>query len=219
LSNRNSFPPNHRRLSHELAELIVTFSERPVCLGDIVHVLQTRGYMFLLIVLTLPFCTPIPLPGVSIPFGVVISLIGYRLALRKAPWLPERILKTPLPPRFFPGLLGAGRHLMIFIERLLRPRWPRMINNRATHHLGGVVILISGGLMILPLPIPFTNSLPALTVALIASAFIEHDGLVALVSLFSLLVTLAYFWFLFWGGTEALEWLRAYFSGLHAAFW
>jgi hypothetical protein len=37
--------------------------------------------------------------------------------------------------------------------------------------------MLSGLLMLLPLPIPLTNTLPALTVVLLAAGAIERDGL------------------------------------------
>jgi hypothetical protein len=42
----------------------------------------------LVIILVLPFCQPIPLPGFSTPFGIALMIFGFRIALRQRPWLP-----------------------------------------------------------------------------------------------------------------------------------
>lgn len=204
--------PGQRRLSHELERLILKFAERPVTLGDLVQVLQTRGYLLLLIVLSLPFCTPVPLPGVSTPFGVVICVIGFRLALRQRPWLPERLLRLRLPPRFFSRLLAAGRRLVLGLEFLLCPRWNRLAGHPAMHHLGGLIVLASGALLLLPLPVPFSNFLPAFTIVLMAAALLERDGLAALAAWGFFAASLVFFGAIIWGGAEAAGWLQDRFG-------
>ena len=42
----------------------------------------------------------------------------------------------------------------------------------------GLSILISGFVLALPLPIPFTNTLPAWSILLTAAGMMENDGLV-----------------------------------------
>lgn len=196
------------RLSDELQHLISLFAERSVRVREVLAVLHKRGYTVLLILLAFPFCTPIPLPGVSIPFGVVIAFIGLRLALGQKPWLPGRLLDTELPAKFFPRLLGATRRLVRFLEYFLRPRLGRVLRWPVTRHLVGVMILACGLLMMLPLPLPFSNGLPAMTVLLLAAAMLEEDGYAAVAggALFGL--SLAFFAITFWGGTEAVGFLK-----------
>ena len=73
--------PRPRRLSEELADLRTRFTEQPVTLREVILVLRGRAYLLLLILLALPFCTPVPLPRLSTPFGLAIALISLRLAL------------------------------------------------------------------------------------------------------------------------------------------
>lgn len=195
------------RLSDELSRLIATFAERSVSLREVVAVLHGRAYTLLLILLALPFCTPIPLPGLSTPFGLVIALVGFRLTLRQAPWLPDRLLDLTLPPRFFGTVLAAGRRVIRLLEWALRPRWTSLFERPALHHVYGVVILVCGSLLLLPLPVPFTNSLPAITVVLMAAALMESDGYCAVAALALFGVTLVFFVALGWGAVEGVGWL------------
>ena len=57
-------------------------------LGQIERLLEGHGYELLLLFLALPFCFPISIPGLSLPFGLVIILIGWRLAVDRPPRLP-----------------------------------------------------------------------------------------------------------------------------------
>jgi hypothetical protein len=201
-------------LSDEVNGLIGAFSERTVTLREVIEVLRGRAYTLLLILLALPFCTPISLPGVSTPFGLVIALIGFRLALRQQPWLPRRLLDTRLPPRFFGGVLRVAGRLVRWLEFLLRPRWSGLLDNQALQHLCGAVICLCGILLLLPLPIPLSNGFPALTIVLIGCAIMERDGYFLVAGLFAFALTLCFFGAIFWGGSEVVLWLHERFDAL-----
>lgn len=201
------------RLSEEIAALLAAFAERPVTLRELTEVLRGRAYTLLLVLLSLVFCTPIPLPGLSTPFGLVIAIIGFRLALRQKPWLPRRLLDTSVPPGFFARLLDAVRRPIRALEFFLRPRWSFLFDLKLLHHGCGAIICACGILLLLPLPIPFSNSLPALTVVLIACAILERDGYCLVAGLVTFAITLCFFAALLWGGSEVVTWVWETFGG------
>ena len=198
-------PP--KRLSAELTELADSLREHDLTLGDLVNQLEGRVYTLLLVVLSLPMCQPVPLPGLSTPFGIVTALLGLRFAFRQHPWLPRRLLSIHLTAKFFPAAMRGGARVLGVIERLLHPRMTAVFDYHIAHLLTGFVIFFCVLLLLLPLPVPGSNMLPALTVILAAAAFSERDGycLVAAGAVFA--VTLAFFGLLAWGGVEAVSWL------------
>lgn len=201
------------RFSEELERLIAAFAERAVRLRDVLEVMHNRGYTALLILLALPFCTPIPLPGLSAPFGLVIAFIGLRLALGQRPWLPARLLDTRLPPKFFPRFLAATRRLLNWLEHFLKPRLGHLVRWPVARRFMGAMICGCGLLMIMPLPIPFSNGLPALTVLLLAAAMLEEDGYFAIAGGGMFVLTVAFFAAILWGGAEIVTFLREAFGG------
>jgi hypothetical protein len=203
-----------RHLSDELQQLIQVFAERSVRLREVLEVTQGRGYTMLLIVLTLPFCTPIPMPGFSAPFGLVVAAIGFRLALGQKPWLPQRLLNAELPPKFFPRVLSATCRLARWLERILRPRWQHVLQWRLVRQVMGTMILSCGLLMILPLPIPFSNGLPAMAVLLLAAGTLEEDGYAAVAGGVVFVLTFAFFAAILWGGAEIAEWVTQWFADI-----
>jgi hypothetical protein len=69
------------------------------------------------------------------------------------------------------------------------------------------MIRVAGLLVLLPLPVPLSNTLPALTVVLLAGAMLERDGWAVLAGTTMFLVTLIFFATLAFGGAGALHWL------------
>jgi hypothetical protein len=164
------------KLSEELAGLQARFAEEAVTLREVIEVLRGRAYLLLLMLLALPFCTPIPLPGLSTPFGAVIALIALRLALGQRPWLPEKLLSRRLPPGFFRRLLTGAARIIRFFEMFLRPRIAPLAEIGVLRQVHAVIMLIAALVLLLPLPIPFTNAFPAWVILFIAAGLLERDG-------------------------------------------
>jgi hypothetical protein len=200
-------------LSEEIDALLAIIAERPLRLREMLAVMQGRAYMLLLILLSLPFCTPIPIPGLSTLFGGVIALIGLRLSLRLNPWLPDRILDAQISPKLVSALLHAARKTAKGIEVLLKPRLSFLVDFLLLHHLYGAMIFISGLLLMLPLPIPFSNILPAITIIFLAAALLERDGYFVIAGVLAFVVDAAFFSAIFLGGAAVVNWLEDWAGG------
>ncbi len=199
--------------SRELRDLALQFGDRPVPVSDLLRATQGRGFHLLLLCLSFPFVTPIPLPGLSAPVGLTVALVGARLAMGRKPWLPQRLLARELPPRFLKNLLKAASRLVAVLEICLRPRLTFLNEALVFRRLAGFLILLSGLLLLLPLPLPFCNSLPALTVLLLAAGALERDGIAFLVGCFMFALTAAYFGLLGFGGAHAIDDLKHHLLG------
>ena len=105
-----------RKLSAELAELHIRSKERALTLREVIIILGGRAFLLLILVLSLPFITPISLPGLSTPFGLAIALIALRLSLGQSPWLPERLLQKQVPLGFFGRLHTVTEKIIWFQE-------------------------------------------------------------------------------------------------------
>lgn len=203
-------PDGSVRFSEELGELLARFEERPVRLGEFLEATKGRGYHLLLLLIGLPFVGPIPLPGFSIPFGLVVTLIGGRLALDKQPWLPRRLLQRELPGPALAKIIGAAGRVMRGVEYFLRPRLGFVPRHAVFSRIAGFLIALSGLMLMLPFPLPFSNSLPAWTVILLAAGALGHDGLFFFAGCVAFLISVAFFTLVFFGGMEVvvlLEWL------------
>ena len=159
----------------------------------------------LLLVIGLPLLAPLPLPGVSTLFGFVVLVLGARLALGRQLWLPRKILQRQLSARFISTLLTAAGRALRWLEVLLRPRLDFLQEQWIYCRIAGTLIMLSGLLLLSPLPLPLANSFPALTVVLLAAGALERDGLFFLAGCAMFILTLAFFGLLVFGGTQLVE--------------
>jgi hypothetical protein len=199
-------PP--RKLSDDLSAILREFEVETVTLREVMAVLHGRGFLLLVMLLALPFSVPLPLPGLSTPFGLVIALIGLRLVLGQKPWLPARLLDTALSPKLFVRVFAATRKVMRAIEFFLKPRMPWLTGSAVLQQIHAVPILLSALLLLLPLPVPFSNSLPAIAILLVAAGLLERDGLIILAGHVAFGLSLIFFWVVGFAGFEGFEAIR-----------
>ncbi len=197
--------PAPRKLSLELADLHARAGTRAVTLREVIFALRQRAYMLLIVLLTLPFIQPIPLPGLSTPLGIAIALIALRLSLGQRPWLPKKIQRTKLPAGFFGKLMSVTAKLLRFLESVLRPRWTAVTGTAWLNQLHAIVIFASAAILLLPLPVPFSNFLPAWAIFLVACGLMERDGLFVALGYVAFAAGAVYFILLGNVATEALQ--------------
>jgi hypothetical protein len=188
--------PAPRKLSEELAALRDRSTATALTLREVIYTLHGRAYMLLVMLLALPFITPIPLPGLSTPFGLAIALIAARLALGQRPWLSKNLQRKELPPGFFAKVFTFAAKVLQFFEKFLRPRLTFLTDTPLLVQLHAVLMLAAALALLLPLPIPFTNSFPAWTILLLAAGLLERDGLFILAGYVVFAAGVCYFIFL-----------------------
>lgn len=197
--------PLPSRLSADLERLLSESHGEALTLGDIERRLKGRGFALLTMLLAVPFVIP-NIPGVSVPFGLAIFLMGVRILAGRAPWLPQFVLNRSLPPAVAEKILRVLLKLANWMERLVRPRmnfvqhWPGMRN------LIGFGIAAGGFVLLLPLPLPLSNTLPAISILLLAAGMMERDGVCVLLGYGVGLLGAAYLVGWFFLGREGVEW-------------
>jgi hypothetical protein len=170
---------SNSRLSVKLEAVQSRLKGRSATIAELKEALEGRGSAMLLIFLALPFCF-IAIPGLSVPFGIAICVIGVCLMLGRDPWLPDFILRRRLPSNSVSQLLLGAAKIASPIEKLIKPRLAFLHAGPGMLRLIGFGIVIAGLGLMLPLPIPFTNSIPAWAVLLLAIGMMEKDGLFVL---------------------------------------
>lgn len=172
------FPPP-RSLSVALRELALGEGER-ISIGEIELALGDRSFSTLIVLFSAINMVPAPF-GAAMVLGIPLVLLTFQMMLgAKAPWLPKRIRDYSFPRA---TLVRYENRLIPWLERferLVKPRyWPfdRVMGERVAGAVGLFMAIL------LVLPVPLGNWLPALGLFFTGIALSERDGIMFAVAM------------------------------------
>lgn len=200
------------KLSVELNRYFFEEDRAPqVTLADMLTLAGERVFGFLFVILSLPSALPIPAPGYSIPFGILMFLLAGQLILgAKFPWLPAKMMKGSMKLSTVQSFLKKGLPWLRKIETISQPR----LTYISTGFTGRLIIGIAIALMSISMmiPIPGTNTLPAIGIFVISFGLQEDDGLIILgglvISLLALILSTSIIMAAIWGGTSLVDLIK-----------
>ncbi|KAF1721112.1 exopolysaccharide biosynthesis protein [Pseudoxanthomonas wuyuanensis] len=149
-------------------------------LGDLLSGFGPSAFGMLLLLGVLPAFIPIPGVGGAIG-GPLIILVGVQLLLGLGRvWLPGFVARRG-PHRS--ALMTFRRRLspwLARLEKLVRPRLHTVLDHRLALSFTGLLLVLLG--LLLALPIPLTNYLFGALLLMFALALLERDGALMLVA-------------------------------------
>ncbi len=213
LQDHLEFQDTDASLSATLKEVIARIDGSSVTLRDLMEAVGEQGLLLLCAVASLPFLLPVSIPGVSTVFGFAIILVSLSITFNRLPWLPRRILDRRLETQKLVPALEKGVSIVSRLDAYLKPRMGALVSGAAANRLNGLAIALAGVLLMFPLGlIPFSNTLPAIAVLLVATGMIQRDGLVVLAGYAFNVITLIYFGILAYMAFSAGQGLAGFFS-------
>jgi len=166
--------------TQKLSDVIEGFGEdaRPVLtVGQMLEQFDSRAFGAMLLVFGLLNCLPLP-PGSSTILSLPILLLAPQIAWGSdIPWLPRRLVEHPLKRDDLRGLFRRLTPIVRRMELVTRPRLKILFGPIGERLIGVVCTLLA---LVLVLPIPLGNLAPGATVAVLALALLQRDGLLAL---------------------------------------
>jgi hypothetical protein len=147
-------------------------SRARISIGDLLAALGDRALAALLFVFAVPNVLPVP-PGTSTILGAPLVFLAAQLAFGLRPWLPGVIADRTIAREDFAGLVRRISPWLARAERLLRPRAVLLVLPPMEYLVGLVCLLLA---VVLVLPIPLGNMLPALAISMLALGILERDG-------------------------------------------
>lgn len=165
--------------------------EQTVTINYLLSKTQGQGVFLTVILLTLPSIVPL-LPGMSVPFGAAIIYLAWREIRGKKEGLPAWVGEKPIPSNTFSKIISGTMKLLRFIESGVKPRfsWWMMLPGMQKFHW--VLIAFLAFLLALPLPVPATNTFPALALVFVAATVMERDGKMIWLGYFLTLLSIAW---------------------------
>lgn len=175
-----------------------------VTLASVLDLAGERIFGFLFVLLALPSALPLPAPGYSVPFGILLFILAVQLIMgRQRPWFPEKWLNHQIPIEKVQGFIKAGLPWLRRIELLSRPRLTAI----CTSLVGRIIIGCAIALMAISMmiPIPGTNTLPAMGIFITGFGLLDDDGAISLAGLVVCLMGLTLSSFILIFGYEAVK--------------
>jgi len=159
-----------------LSQLLHKLADDPtrdrIAVEDLLQALGDRATGALLFIFAFPNILPVP-PGTSVILGAPLVFLAAQLTFGMQPWLPGIISRRSMARSDFQGMIRRVVPWLERAEKLLRPRLNILTLPPFEYTIGLVCLLLA---IVLVLPIPLGNMLPALSISLLALGLIERDG-------------------------------------------
>lgn len=147
-------------------------------LDEFLDGLQGRSYAFAIAALNLPNCVPTGIPWLSTITGLpMVFLLVQYFAGRPVPSLPAFVGRRGLSRGHLQRFLDRTRRFLGWLERTIHARAEGWVNGLPRRAL---LLALAANVVVLALPIPFDNFLPAWAILFFCLALIEDDGVMAM---------------------------------------
>jgi hypothetical protein len=193
-----------RRIAEIVAGICEGDPEQRISLHELLDLFEVRAFGFLVLVFALPNGIPAPIaPGLSAILGAPLLLLAGQMVLGfQHPWFPQKWLRRSFRRADIAKMLRPAVPWLQKIERYLQPRLQRIAGWRARRLIGAIVLWNA---VLLSLPIPFGNLIPAWAIILAALGQIERDGLLVLSALVVSALATGWVGLLLFGGLEIVR--------------
>ncbi|RUM99664.1 exopolysaccharide biosynthesis protein [Pseudaminobacter arsenicus] len=166
-----------RRRARQLSQLFMQLAEDAedrVTMGSIRDALGTRSFAALLVLFAAFNLLPLP-PGASAFLGVPLLIVSAQMMYgSKRVWLPQFVTEKSLSAEQFRAIMARVIPRLTQVERFIKPRYWPFWRRRGDRVIGIVAFLLA---IVVTLPIPLGNWLPAFSTALLGLALSERDGI------------------------------------------
>ncbi len=193
------------RISKEIPVDGITFKDFLELIGD-------QGGMLSCIVLVAPFLFPVSIPGSSIPFGLAILLINIGILLERHPLIPKSIMEYKISQNNMLKILNGMGTILSKFERLTKPRLTVLSGKDNMVYVNSSVMSFCAFLLMLPVPVPLTDFLPAYSMLFLALGTIERDGYLIIAGYSLAVVTTIYFLLIAILGLAGIKLILSYFG-------
>jgi hypothetical protein len=157
-----------------VAGLAVISGPEGLTLREIRDRLDERAFGLMIIILAIPCLVP-GLYGVPQLVAIpILLLVVQLLAGRVEPWLPEAVLKRRVSKAWLTRMSDFATKRMAWCEHLSRPRWTIFVQYWAERVAAAIMAIATLAILV---PLPLTNTVPAVGVTIMAVGLIQRDGL------------------------------------------
>lgn len=197
--------------SKKLNEIKKQLPEGNLTLNELTDSLSREGVQFLIIVLLAPFLIPVSIPGSSTPFGILIILLEIAFLGNKSLYIPDFIGKYEISNENVLKLFEVLEKIFGYLEKISKPRG-NLYSKKYAIWLNALMTIILAVLLFLPLPIPFTDFTPAISMLMLSLSILEKDSYLMILGFIAGILTVVYFMSVGYVGIEIIRLTLNYFG-------
>ncbi|MFC3712142.1 exopolysaccharide biosynthesis protein [Sphingoaurantiacus capsulatus] len=197
------------RLSDTLEVLASGCAGERISFDDLAGTLGDKCYAGLMFLLAAPNILPLP-PGASGILGIPLILLSAQLTIGiRRPWFPALMRERGIATSKF-AAVGTRLEPMTRRAEAMLTRRLTLLTGVVGRRLIGLASLLLA--VVLALPIPLGNVVPAIGISLFAFGLLARDGLAVLGGYAAAVGTAAILYGLGYGAFEAFEWVTGRFG-------
>ena len=167
----------HQSMAAALKKLPLGLPDR-VSLDKLLDQLGDKAIAFVLLVFAIPAIVPTPGIPAGMIFGTALAILSLQIMFRaRRLVLPGFIGRLSVSRSIIELTANKAAPRLEKLERLLKPRGHMLARFAGPVFIGIVIFLMA---VLIALPIPFGNTLPGITVLVIALALAQRDDLALL---------------------------------------
>ncbi|RAP48977.1 MAG: hypothetical protein BZ136_04235 [Methanosphaera sp. rholeuAM74] len=195
---------NQLATSTKMDEIHSTFNDDEITIAMIMDKLMLESNQILIIILIAPFLLPASIPGSSTPFGILIILLSLSNILNKPIKLPEQVTNYKLSKQNVDKVFNVLQKALGYVERVSKPRGS-LTTNALLIKFNYVITIILAFLLFLPLPIPFTDFIPAVSILVLSLSTLEKDTYLLIIAYIFTIFAIVYFASVGYVGVEIIK--------------
>lgn len=200
--------PAHEQSTTALLLALAHEIDGEITIGALVDRLSDRGFGLVQLILALPVCIPF-LWGIPQAVAVPMLFIALQIVIgRHALWLPAGARAKTITHEAMLNLATRAEKYVGWFERLARPRFEFLTRGVPERVFGFLMAIFCISIMV---PLPGTNTVPGIGVAIQSIGFLERDGLLVLLGT---LIGAIWVTLLIFVGAEVATFLKTFISGL-----
>ena len=169
--------PVPRTFLQSIEAMAAEAPEQGFSLRQIFDRLDERAFGAALFILALPCCIPF-LYGVpqvvSLP---MMALAVQMVAGREEPWLPQKFGQRMIDRKGLTRTAKGGRKWFGWLEKIARPRLTFLMAGSGERVIGLFLVFFCASILV---PLPSTNTVPGIGVAIVAFGLMARDGLLVI---------------------------------------
>ncbi len=155
-------------------------AQETITLSRLITILEERAFGLGILILALPCCIPFLWGIPQIVALPMLALAAQLAAGRLEPWLPQSLASREMPVAGLQDVVNRTHSYLGFVEQFASARLEFLSAGIGARVVGALMLIPTASILV---PLPGTNTVPGIGVAIASVGLLERDGLLILAGL------------------------------------